>query len=331
MQNIIFKRKNFYDFKNKNFIANIIPDELIKSSKIENNFRIFEISTLDNYKDKSIFFISYKKITPTLINKFKNISLSIHIITDSLDFIKSTKSKSFTYTENLLSTYSNIINNLLIHPDDKLFKDKFFKKNNSYISLKAKIHHSSKIGNNCTIGRGVILGKNCIIKDNVIIKNSILENNVIIHENSVIGSTGFGFDLTETSNSRYQPQIGIVYIASNTSIGSCCTIDRGKINFTLLGKSCMLDNQVHIAHNVILGDNVVIAGQSGVAGSSTLGNNVIMGGQSGISGHLKIGNNVMIGAKSAVIKNLNDNSVVAGYPAIDIKKWKKIIINQRNF
>ena len=92
----------------------------------------------------------------------------------------------------------------------------------------------------------------------------------------------------------------------------------------------MLDHQVHIAHNVTLGDNVVIAGQSGVAGSTSLGNNVIMGGQSGVSGHLKIGNNVMIAAKSAVIKNIKDNSIVAGYPAVDINKWKKMIIKQRS-
>ena len=47
-----------------------------------------------------------------------------------------------------------------------------------------------------------------------------------------------------------------------------------------------------------------------------------MGGQSGIAGHLIIGKNVRIAAKSGVTKNLNDNAVVAGFPAIDMKKWK---------
>jgi UDP-3-O-[3-hydroxymyristoyl] glucosamine N-acyltransferase len=91
----------------------------------------------------------------------------------------------------------------------------------------------------------------------------------------------------------------------------------------------MLDNQVHIAHNVLLGCNVIIAAQSGIAGSTEIGNNVMIGGQSGISGHLRIGNNVVIAAKSGVTKNIINNSVVAGFPAIDIKKWKKMIINQR--
>ena len=51
-----------------------------------------------------------------------------------------------------------------------------------------------------------------------------------------------------------------------------------------------------------------------------------MGGQSGIAGHLKIGDNVTIAAKSGVTKTLKDKSVVAGFPAIDLYKWKKNFI-----
>ena len=46
--------------------------------------------------------------------------------------------------------------------------------------------------------------------------------------------------------------------------------------------------------------------------------------------NVKIGDNVIIAAKSGVTKNIKDNSVVAGFPAIDIKEWKKNIIRQRN-
>ena len=44
------------------------------------------------------------------------------------------------------------------------------------------------------------------------------------------------------------------------------------------------------------------------------------------SGHLTIGNNVKIGGGSGVIKDIEDNQVVMGYPAIPfkdfIKNWK---------
>ena len=36
----------------------------------------------------------------------------------------------------------------------------------------------------------------------------------------------------------------------------------------------------------------------------------------------------MIAAKSGVTKNIKDNSVVAGFPAIDIKEWKKILLDK---
>ena len=57
--------------------------------------------------------------------------------------------------------------------------------------------------------------------------------------------------------------------------------------------------------------------------------NLISGGQSGFAGHIKIGDNVIVAAKSGVTKNIKDNSTVAGFPASDIKEWKKQIIKQK--
>ena len=42
----------------------------------------------------------------------------------------------------------------------------------------------------------------------------------------------------------------------------------------------MLDNQIHIAHNVIINSNACIAAQTGISGSVVIGNNLISGGQS---------------------------------------------------
>ena len=62
---------------------------------------------------------------------------------------------------------------------------------------------------------------------------------------------------------------------------------------------------------------------TGISGSTKIGNNVLIGGQVGISGHLNIGNNVKIAAKSGIMKNIEDNQAVGGYPADNIMNWHR--------
>ena len=178
------------------------------------------------------------------------------------------------------------------------------------------------IGHNTIIEQNVSIGENCCIGSNTVIRNTIIKNNINILDNCVIGKHGFGFFPIIDKNLRY-PHIGVVLIEDNCEIGCGCTIDRGSMSNTIIGKNTFLDNQIHIAHNVKIGKDSIIAGQVGIAGSSILGNNVRIGGQAGISGHLKIGNNVEIAGGSGVIKNIPDNSKVMGYPAKNIKNFLK--------
>ena len=249
-----------------------------------------------------------------------------HIITNNSELFTNPSLVNITLVNNLDRSYNLTLNAIFQHEDYPNFEDSFIQINNSSISKYALIEENVQIGQNCMIGRGVKIGKDCIIKNNVIIKNTIIEENVIIGDNSTIGSTGFGFNLSEMGTSHLLPQLGIVYIERNVRIGSGCSIDRGKIDVTFIGRNSMLDNQIHIAHNVIIGPYACLAAQNGIAGSTIIGSNVITGGQVGIAGHLKIGNNVKIAGKSGVTKNIKDNSTVAGFPAVDIKEWKKNII-----
>ena len=93
----------------------------------------------------------------------------------------------------------------------------------------------------------------------------------------------------------------------------------------------MLDNQIHVAHNVIIKKNTTIAAQTGISGSVSIDENTTIGGQVGLAGHLKIGRDSIIAAKSGVTKSIKSKSVVAGFPAIDIKKWKKIMVKLKSW
>ena len=186
-----------------------------------------------------------------------------------------------------------------------------------------EIKESTYIGSNSNIGPNVIINKNVVIHDNVSISNSIIMDNCIIQSGARIGGTGFGFELKTKHKINHS---GNVVIGKNSSIGSNTTIDRAVFDSTSVGEFSNIDNLVQIAHNVSIGDFAAIAAQVGIAGSTKIGNYVKIGGQAGISGHLVIGNNVTIAGKSGVTKNISSNKTIAGFPAKDIRLWKKEII-----
>ena len=324
---MIFARTSFFPYNNilnTNQITDIISENYL-NCRIKDNFDILDISSLNTLRKDSLIFINKK-------SKFKfPENLKLHVITDNIDIFKDLSFLNVHLVSNIDLAYSKLINFLFLHEDNINFYNQFKYDYNFSKSKNSIIDKSSIIGENCFIGRGVKIGKNCIIKNNVVLKNCILDDNVHIGDNTTIGSTGFGFNLKHLGSLDILPHIGIVYIDKNVRIGANCSIDRGKIDNTYIGKNSMLDNQIHIAHNVILGTNVCIAAQCGISGSTILGNNIIIGGQSGIAGHLNIGNNVVIAAKSGVTKNIKDNSIVAGFPAVDINEWKRSIIKNKKY
>ena len=187
----------------------------------------------------------------------------------------------------------------------------------------SEIKEGTYIGSNSCIGPNVIINKNVVIHDNVSISNAIIMDNCIVQSGARIGGTGFGFEMNTKQKINHS---GNVVIGKNSSIGSNTTIDRAVFDSTSIGEFSNIDNLVQIAHNVTIGDFAVIAAQVGIAGSTKIGNYVKIGGQAGISGHLIIGDNVTIAGKSGVTKNISNDEVIAGFPAKDIRLWKKEII-----
>ena len=234
--------------------------------------------------------------------------------------------KSFALITNLFSTQrkSNgiIADFVSIHDSSNIYKnvqiDSFVK-----IYDNCEIRENVIIESNCSIGPNVKIDKNTIIYSNSTLSNCIIGSNCIVKSGSVIGGRGFGFD--PKSKIKIQ-HYGNVIIKDNCQIGSNTTIDRAVFESTIIEENSHIDNLVQIAHNVKVGKHAIIAAQCGIAGSTTIGDYVMIGGQTGISGHLNIGQNVKIAGKSGVTKNIKDNSIIAGFPATDIKKWKLSII-----
>ena len=283
------------------------------------------------------------------LDEAKDADLTFFDSVNYIHFAKSTKAKYCLTTEKLKNYLPStcepvVVNNVLFElckvvrkfypyadidtPDPSLkkpLKSKYSKVrfgNNVFIGKNCKIGKNSIIGTNTVIEHNVTIGENCTIGSEVVLKNSIIGNNVVIQDGCKIGLKGFGFIPLKNKNLRF-PHIGRVLLKDDSELGANCTIDRGSVGDTIIGKNTFLDNQVHVAHNVKIGDNCMIAGQVGFAGSSVIGNNVSIGGQAGISGHLKIGNNVKIGGGSGVVKNIPDETIVMGYPAVPLKEFIK--------
>ena len=315
----------------KKFFENSGPykiDSLFKDHSFKNNVSIFDVKSLDEATNDDLTFLDSSKYSVLA----KNTKASFCITTEKLKLFLP-KSCTPIIVKVVLFELAKIVKKFypgsdIDYPDDNLanpnainFKNVKFG-NNVLVGKNVKIGENSIIGSNTIIEHNVVIGKNCVIGSQIMIKNSIIGDDVVIQDGCKLGQKGFGFIPIKNKNFKF-PHIGKVIIKNYAELASSCTIDRGSIGETVIGKNTYLDNQVHVAHNVKIGDDCMIAGQVGFAGSSIIGNNVSIGGQAGISGRLKIGNNVKIGGGSGVVKNIEDNTTVMGYPAIPLKQFIK--------
>lgn len=209
----------------------------------------------------------------------------------------------------------------LIHSSATLGKDCIIEPG-AVIQAGAQIGDGARIGSNAVIGKSVKIGRRSVIEPGVTISHALIGDDVVILANASIGQAGFGFSMGESGHVSV-PQLGRVIIEDRVEIGAGTTIDRGSLRDTFIGAGSRIDNLVMLGHNVCLGKGCVIVAQVGISGSTELGDYVVVGGQVGITGHLKIGNRVQIAAGSAVIRNVPDDQVVAGRPALPYNQWRR--------
>ncbi len=197
----------------------------------------------------------------------------------------------------------------------------------AYIGPNVKIGSGTVIYPNVSLLADVQVGQDCIIYPNVSIREHCrIGSRVILQNGCVIGSDGFGHAPHEGAYIKI-PQIGNVIIEDDVEVGANTTIDRATLGSTIVKEGTKLDNLVQIAHNVVVGPHTVMAAQSGIAGSTELGEHITIGGQAAITGHIKIGKNAIIAAQSGVTKNLDENAVVWGTPALPLRQRKKIDVS----
>jgi UDP-3-O-[3-hydroxymyristoyl] glucosamine N-acyltransferase len=192
-----------------------------------------------------------------------------------------------------------------------------------YIGDDCVIGDGTTIYPHCFIGNSASIGAGSLIYPGVTIRERcIIGMRVIIHPGSVIGSDGFGFAKDGTCYYKI-PQVGIVQIDDDVEIGANNTIDRAAMGKTWIQRGVKTDNQVHIAHNVIVGEDTVVVAQVGISGSTRIGKRVTLAGQVGIVGHISIGDDAIVGAKTGVSGDVPPGQIVSGYPHMPHRDWLK--------
>lgn len=287
----------------------------------------------------------------------------------SLTFLANPKYTSFIYSTQASITIVNKdfepeqgISTTLIKVDDayKAFSkllEYYNQVKNNKVGIEEPVHISqsstmgegayvgafSYIGENVKIGEQVKIYPNVFIGDNVVIGNqvtlfagakvyseTVIGDHCTIHSGAILGADGFGFAPNESGEYSKVPQTGNVILEDHVDIGAGTTIDRATLGSTILRRGVKLDNQIQIAHNVEIGEHTAIAAQTGVAGSTKIGKHCLIGGQVGIVGHITIGDRVKIQAQSGIGRNVKDDEVLQGSPALPYADYNKSYVHFKN-
>ena len=190
------------------------------------------------------------------------------------------------------------------------------------------IGNGSTIGAGCMIEANVTVGLECRIGPHVTIhRATTIGNRIFIQGGAVLGSEGFGY-VRDPETGRFEqfPQVGSLVIEDDVEIGANCTIDRGALDETRIGRGTKIDNLVHIGHNVQIGENVMMSAQVGLSGSVTVENDVTMAGQVGVGDHARIEAGVILGGQSGIPSKKvvrGDGVVYLGAPARPVKDQLK--------
>ncbi|OUS41389.1 UDP-3-O-(3-hydroxymyristoyl)glucosamine N-acyltransferase [Oleispira antarctica] len=195
---------------------------------------------------------------------------------------------------------------------------------NVVIADHVQIGADTRIGPGCVINEHSIIGKNTLLHANIVIYHDvIIGDDCIVHAGCVLGADGFGF-APDAGRWVKIAQLGGVRIGNNVEIGANTTIDRGALGNTEIGNGVKLDDQIMIAHNVIIGDDCAIAGTVGIAGSSKLGKRCTLAGGVGIAGHLELTDDVHVTGMTMITKSVTEaGAYSSGTAMMPLKEWRK--------
>ncbi|MEM7187538.1 MAG: UDP-3-O-(3-hydroxymyristoyl)glucosamine N-acyltransferase [Bacteroidota bacterium] len=318
-----------------NQIAGILEGEVEGNEAIE----VSKLAKIEEGTEGSLTFLANPKYKPYLYTTDASITIvDKDLVIDNP--IKTTLIRvedAYKAFSQLLEYYNQVKMNKTGIEQPVFIADSAQYGDNIYMGAFSYLGENVVIGENAKIYPNVYIGDNVTIGDHVVVfagakiySETVIGDHCVIHSGAIIGADGFGFSPNDKGEFQKVPQTGNVIIEDHVDVGAGTTIDRATLGSTIIRSGVKLDNQIQIAHNVEIGKNTAIAAQTGVAGSTKIGENCLIGGQVGIVGHLTIGNNVRIQAQSGIGRNVKDNEVLQGSPALNYGDYNKSYVHFKN-
>lgn len=287
-------------------IKNIDEDIIGSSLSIVNSEEYGEFSelglTATPFTGKGLVYFQNQKFVKELAEN-KNISCIV-LNKSSIKFLPN-DTYGLLIVENPKQAFFNLHNWLFHHTDFYNIVE------NNQIDKNADISSHAIVA-----AHNVQIGKDSIIEDNVIIKPNVrIGSHVIIRAGSVIGGEAFQAYNKKGINQIVRSAGGVI-IGDDCDIGYNTCIDKGVFNGnTILSDQVLVDNLVHIGHDVQIGEKTLIAANATIGGRTIIGENSWIGVGSIISNGLHIGNDCHVALGSVVTADLSDNGKVFGNPA----------------
>ena len=240
---------------------------IVDTDNFSENSAVNSLATLANAKSGQVAFLANKKY----ITQLGSTQASAVIISQDMlsqcpvnALVMDNPYKGYALLANLLDTTPKVADG--IHDSAVIAEDVQFGTNvsvgaNSVIESGVVLADNVSIGAGCFIGKNVSIGRDTRLWSNISIYHEVIIGEAcLIQANTVIGSDGFGYaPVNEEYKWHKIPQLGRVVIGNRVEIGASTTIDRGALEDTVIKNGVILDNQIQIAHNVVVGENTAMA------------------------------------------------------------------------
>jgi UDP-3-O-[3-hydroxymyristoyl] glucosamine N-acyltransferase LpxD len=207
-------------------------------------------------------------------------------------------------------SYALVLRDLLVDVVPAVIQPTAAVADTAIIAEHVNIGHFTVVEDGVQIGAGSVIGSHVFLASGVVIGE-----NCRIGSHTSIGGPGFGFEVDDEGRPVRIGHRGGVVIGDDVEIGNQVSIAQGTIEPTRIDDHVKIDDCVFLAHNVHVGEAAFVIAGAEVSGSVTIGKRAWISPEVTIIQKVTIGDDALVGIGAVVVKDVDENTIVAGVPA----------------